>query len=99
MLLYFFSINFEYFQFPPIHHLETLERRFGHIFSPDIMNLFKVKKERNIILSNIHLCFYLYYQNVLRLYANDRLSAKKCIQHEAFISLNQKRHPHAHHRP
>ncbi|CAF0816295.1 unnamed protein product [Rotaria sp. Silwood1] len=60
--------KFDGLKFPPIHHLETLERRYGHIFPPDIMHLFK---------------------GTLRLYAADRLTAEACIQHEAFVYLNQ----------
>ncbi|CAF2569022.1 unnamed protein product [Rotaria sp. Silwood2] len=61
--------KFEGLKFPPIHHLENLDRRYGHIFPLDIMHLFK---------------------GTLRLYAADRLTAEACIQHEAFIYLNQK---------
>ncbi|CAF2196064.1 unnamed protein product [Rotaria magnacalcarata] len=61
--------KFDGLKFPPIHHLETLERRYGHIFPSDIMHLFKA---------------------TLRLYAPDRLTAEACIQHEAFVCLNQK---------
>ncbi|CAF0973810.1 unnamed protein product [Rotaria sp. Silwood1] len=60
--------KFQGLKFPPIHHLDTLEQRFGHLFPSDIMHLFK---------------------NTLRLYAADRLTAEKCIEHEAFLYLNQ----------
>lgn len=56
-------------QFPPIQHLETLERRYGHLFPPDIMDLFKVKprillgtlnfQQRMIFFSFRELCVYL----------------------------------------
>ncbi|CAF1479772.1 unnamed protein product, partial [Rotaria sordida] len=61
--------KFDGLKFPPIHQLETLERRYGHLFPPDIMHLFK---------------------GALRLFAADRLTAEACIQHEAFVYLNQK---------
>ncbi|CAF3546894.1 unnamed protein product [Adineta steineri] len=32
--------KFDGLKFPPIHHLETLERRYGHLFPPDVMSLF-----------------------------------------------------------
>jgi hypothetical protein len=43
--------------------------------------------------------FVLSYQNTLRLYSSDRFTAEKCLQHEAFIYLNQKRLSRAHQRP
>ncbi|CAF2405095.1 unnamed protein product [Rotaria sp. Silwood2] len=70
--------KFQGLKFPPIHHLDTLEERFGHLFPSDIMHLFK---------------------NTLRLYAADRLTAEKCIQHEAFLYLNQNCLQRQYHQP
>ncbi|CAF3899012.1 unnamed protein product [Rotaria sordida] len=70
--------KFQGLKFPPIHHLDTLEQRFEHLFPSDIMHLFK---------------------NTLHLYATDRLTVEKCIQHEAFLNLNQKSFQEQYHQP
>ena len=74
--------------------METLERRFGHIFPPDIMHLFKVNRR----LTEKILFSPLYLKNTVRIYSNDRLTSEMCIQHDAFISLNLRR-SQRHHRP
>ena len=68
--------------------METLERRFGHLFPPEIMHLFKVNNFSSF-LKNID--SYSMIKNTLRLSAVDRLTAEQCIQHDAFIHLQQKR--------
>jgi hypothetical protein len=59
------------------------------------MQLFKVNRSFHIKKNSVSFSE----KNTLCLYANDRLTAEQCIQHEAFVHLNRK-HPHRQqHRP